>query len=153
MGKGLLTWLATAFVESLICVKFGRGWLGDGDECMWGAALGDGGWEWWEKAAGLAAELAGLAALLLARLRRLYGAQLQENCCSCSHECTPPHPFLRLFPQPWPRKVLVAWGTAAAVFVVVFGTWCWRYYVLARRGTQAATAVEGRRAAARVKAQ
>ncbi|EFN55835.1 hypothetical protein CHLNCDRAFT_30982 [Chlorella variabilis] len=34
-----------------------------------------------------------------------------------------------LFPQPWPREVLVAWGLAVTVFGVVFGTWSYRYYV------------------------
>lgn len=33
-----------------------------------------------------------------------------------------------MFPQPWPTKVLVAWGTAAAVFLVVFSTWSFRFY-------------------------
>lgn len=47
-----------------------------------------------------------------------------------------PHPLPRrsLFPQPWPRKVLLAWGTAGALFAAFFGAWCWRYYVQGRRG-------------------
>jgi hypothetical protein len=44
-----------------------------------------------------------------------------------------------LFPQPWPRRVLLAWGSVAAVFAVVFGTWCVRFYALEpRRGKAAA---------------
>lgn len=33
-----------------------------------------------------------------------------------------------LFPQPWPKHVLVAWSTATAVFLIVFSTWTVRYY-------------------------
>ena len=32
-----------------------------------------------------------------------------------------------LFPQPWPRKVLRAWGGVVALCAVTFGTWCVRY--------------------------
>lgn len=49
------------------------------------------------------------------------------------HRHAPPPSLLaatcRLFPQPWPREVLVAWGLAVTVFGVVFGTWSYRYYV------------------------
>lgn len=33
-----------------------------------------------------------------------------------------------LFTEPWPTKVLWAWGTVAVVFAVVFGTWTVRFY-------------------------
>ncbi|KAL4540689.1 hypothetical protein Ndes2526B_g07525 [Nannochloris sp. 'desiccata'] len=33
-----------------------------------------------------------------------------------------------LFPQPWPKHVLVAWGTVAIVFLIVFSTWTVRFY-------------------------
>jgi hypothetical protein len=33
-----------------------------------------------------------------------------------------------LFPQPWPKHVLLAWGTVATVFMIVFGTWTIRFY-------------------------
>lgn len=38
-----------------------------------------------------------------------------------------------MFPQPWPRRVVLAWGTAAGVFAVVFCAWCWQFYVVAPR--------------------
>ena len=48
-----------------------------------------------------------------------------------------------MFPAPWPRGVLLAWGAAAAVFGTVFALWCVRFYVLEprRKGR------EGKRAA------
>lgn len=45
-----------------------------------------------------------------------------------------PNPARRLFPQPWPREVVLAWSVAGSLFAVLFGVWCWRYYVLGRRG-------------------
>jgi phosphatidylserine synthase 2 len=33
-----------------------------------------------------------------------------------------------LFPQPWPKHVLIAWGTVATVFLAVFTTWTVRFY-------------------------
>lgn len=33
-----------------------------------------------------------------------------------------------LFPQPWPKHVLVAWGTVSIVFLIVFSTWTVRFY-------------------------
>lgn len=33
-----------------------------------------------------------------------------------------------LFPQPWPREVVVAWATGVVVFCLLFGTWTVRYY-------------------------
>lgn len=55
--------------------------------------------------------------------------QLQTRCL------TRPRPSpRRLFPQPWPREVVLAWSVAGSVFAVVFGIWCWRYYVLGKRG-------------------
>jgi phosphatidylserine synthase 2 len=39
-----------------------------------------------------------------------------------------------LFPQPWPREVVLAWSIAGSIFAVLFGVWCWRYYVQGRRG-------------------
>lgn len=41
-----------------------------------------------------------------------------------------------LFPQPWPRSVLLAWGSAATVFSVAFALWCWQYYIAAPRRLQ-----------------
>lgn len=33
-----------------------------------------------------------------------------------------------LFPQPWPRTVLLVWGTVLAVSAAVFVSWSVRYY-------------------------
>ena len=33
-----------------------------------------------------------------------------------------------LFPQPWPKRVLIAWGTVGTVFAIVFTTWSVRFY-------------------------
>ena len=54
--------------------------------------------------------------------------------CPCS--CRPPAPVCRLFPQPWPPQVVVAWALAGSVFAAVFGVWCWRYYVQGRHGAE-----------------
>jgi len=35
-----------------------------------------------------------------------------------------------LFPQPWPRKVLVAWGSVGLLFAVIMTVWCVRFYIL-----------------------
>lgn len=34
-----------------------------------------------------------------------------------------------LFPKPWPRRVLLAWGLGLSAFSASFGFWCYRYYI------------------------
>lgn len=62
-----------------------------------------------------------------------------------------PHPRRSMFQTPWPREVVAAWAVAGAAFAAVFGAWCWRYYVLGRRGPGSGT--NGGRRSARLKAQ
>eukprot|EP00887_Chlorella_sp_A99_P001765 scaffold19.g1765.t1 len=49
-----------------------------------------------------------------------------------------------LFPQPWPRRVLVAWGVGGAAAAAVLTTWTARYYA---RQRQARAGAQSRRSA------
>jgi hypothetical protein len=133
---GTFAWLAMAIavVETLICIKFSKGWEGN------------------EVAGPLRACLSRCPAVISALCcrsavwRLCTGASLHERSCDGSkqHErsclsncwliCFALHRYTcRLFPQPWPTHVLWAWGIASVVFTVTFGTWCWRFYVLGKR--------------------
>lgn len=35
----------------------------------------------------------------------------------------------RMFPEPWPPRVLITWGAVLSVFVTVMTVWSLRYYI------------------------
>jgi phosphatidylserine synthase 2 len=47
-----------------------------------------------------------------------------------------------LFPEPWPRRVVVAWGTGLAAFCLVFGMWTVKFYWLNGRSRAKSSGLE-----------